>query len=653
MKSTMKKTFGSLTAKFAALLLAFGLGQTAWGVTTQVASQADLTTAVAAAAAGDTVQVTAAGTYTLGNIPRAITIEGAVSGVTLDYSSLAYGQSFGKAATGTMFKSIDFTMGTADYRGWQHSSGISFENCTFTGKFFSYGDMTFTNCTFTQTDNDYHMWIYSSGKVSYIGCTFNYIKKCLHVYTDQNDGHKWDVYCSNCTFNPANAADSGNKGVLNVKNTSFSPASVDIILNDCTTTNEKGLVQLESNATDGNTAVAIGSDIVLDASGDIVSGNFTTLYTGSTADSIIATGSAITDNGNGTFSVAVDPYAAYTKVADGFYRSGATYTASTDFYITSKAGLEYFRDLVNQVGTVADTYVTTYVNSSWPTANWYTGNIFSGKTVHLMTDVDLNNVEWSPIGQPTNANGDKRRFYGHFNGENHTISNLKTTQYVETAKTWYPGLFGAIGPTTGQTFSNLTLHNVTAVGYDYAGALIGNAGSNNINVNNCHLTGVISITSVAAGDVGGFVGIGCPSFTNCTVDGDAGSTISGGVVGGLVGTGSRGKATSITGCTVEDVTITSSANGAIVGGLSGRANAAMTVEGNTVQNVTVSAENGKADALVAGNVTNVSASSNTTDTNVTVISDPITGSGTAEDPYIIPNLDALKVFRDRVNSGTS
>ncbi len=31
MKDTMKKTFGSLTAKIAALLLAFGLGSTAWG----------------------------------------------------------------------------------------------------------------------------------------------------------------------------------------------------------------------------------------------------------------------------------------------------------------------------------------------------------------------------------------------------------------------------------------------------------------------------------------------------------------------------------------------------------------------------------------------------------------------------------------------
>ena len=48
-----------------------------------------------------------------------------------------------------------------------------------------------------------------------------------------------------------------------------------------------------------------------------------------------------------------DPYVkqGYTKVADGFYQDAATYAASTDFYIVSKAGLEYLRDFVNRVRT--------------------------------------------------------------------------------------------------------------------------------------------------------------------------------------------------------------------------------------------------------------------------------------------------------------
>ena len=53
-----------------------------------------------------------------------------------------------------------------------------------------------------------------------------------------------------------------------------------------------------------------------------------------------------------------DPNAALygTKVADGFYQKANTYAASTDFYITSKAGLEYFRDLVNGKKSVTDDY---------------------------------------------------------------------------------------------------------------------------------------------------------------------------------------------------------------------------------------------------------------------------------------------------------
>ncbi len=312
------------------------------------------------------------------------------------------------------------------------------------------------------------------------------------------------------------------------------------------------------------------------------------------------------------------------EVSSGFYQDAATYTASRDFYITSKAGLEYFRDLVNQVGTVADTYVTTYVNASWTAASWYTENIFTGKTVHLMTDVDLGNMEWSPIGQPTNAAGDKRCFYGNFDGEGHKVSNLKATTYTEAIKTWYPGLFGTVSGT--QTFSDLTIENVTLVGYDYAGAVVGNAGSNATAFNNCHVTDAIDIKCMMTGAfVGGIVGIGTSAIDDCSVEGTAGSTIQGSTVGGLAGTSTRTakeNANTVTGSTVTGVTVKSEDNGGQAGGLVGKATNPVTVTGNAVHDVTVSAEAGKADVLVGGVGGDVTASSNTTDTNVTVISKP-------------------------------
>ena len=72
------------------------------------------------------------------------------------------------------------------------------------------------------------------------------------------------------------------------------------------------------------------------------------------------------------------PTSVYT-VSDGFYQDGATYAASTNFYITNKAGLEYFRDLVSACdgGTIADAYAKAWVNTSSTAASFYTGNVFS------------------------------------------------------------------------------------------------------------------------------------------------------------------------------------------------------------------------------------------------------------------------------------
>ena len=65
------------------------------------------------------------------------------------------------------------------------------------------------------------------------------------------------------------------------------------------------------------------------------------------------------------------------------------------------------------------------------------------------------------------------------------------------------------------------------------------------------------------------------------------------------------------------VTVKSDDNGGQAGGLVGMASNPVTVTGNTVHDVTVSAEKGDADALVSAGTT--TASNNTTDTNVTIV----------------------------------
>ena len=44
------------------------------------------------------------------------------------------------------------------------------------------------------------------------------------------------------------------------------------------------------------------------------------------------------------------------EVSSGFYQNGTTYDSTTDFYITSKDGLKYFRDWVNGTSAAMNHY---------------------------------------------------------------------------------------------------------------------------------------------------------------------------------------------------------------------------------------------------------------------------------------------------------
>lgn len=366
------------------------------------------------------------------------------------------------------------------------------------------------------------------------------------------------------------------------------------------------------------------------------------------------------------------------EVSPGFYQSAAVYASTTDFYITSKAGLKFFRDMVSACdgGTAITTYVqgNFYPGQSVPSI--YSNNLFKNKTVHLLCDVDLENEDWTPIGYPNwgyNNGASKTQFYGSFNGHGHKVSNLKViaNQYNQnqgpndSSKYWKNygayGFFGALGSNGNQVFENFTIENVTAVvgtlppqtqGGTYIGAIAGNLGSNPATFRNCHVTGTIKLSCDNGVFVGGLFGIGTAAITDCSVEGASGSIIEGATAGGLAGTSTRtanNAAKTIEDSNVSGVTVKSEATNGRAGGLVGYASNPVSVTGNTVHDVTLSAEDGVAAALVSAG-TMATDENNTTDTNVTVISDPITGSGTQADPYIIANIDALKVFRDRVNA---
>ena len=154
--------------------------------------------------------------------------------------------------------------------------------------------------------------------------------------------------------------------------------------------------------------------------------------------------------------------------------------------------------------------------------NWYKGATSADK-VKLISNIDL--TSYGPFAA--------KNFYGEFDGNNFTISNMSVVKSGN-----YSGLFGMV---SGGIIKNLTLENFKndEAGIRYAGSIAA-AIDNRTTISNCKVKGSSSVSAFIAG--------------------------------GIVGTA---KNSSILGCEVNNINITSSNNNA--GGIIGEG-----LEGNTV-----------------------------------------------------------------------
>lgn len=145
-------------------------------------------------------------------------------------------------------------------------------------------------------------------------------------------------------------------------------------------------------------------------------------------------------------------------------------------------------------------------------------NTFENYTFRLTADIDLNHHEWKPIGTPT------RNFKGTFDGQNHTVSNLKCTTTSEA------GLFGYL---YGATVKDITVSgSVSFAATSKKGYLGGIAGQ----VTKSTITGCTNQCTVSATENGylGYVG-GIAGYV-CTIDDGTISTLSGNTNTGNVST---------------------------------------------------------------------------------------------------------------------
>ena len=153
------------------------------------------------------------------------------------------------------------------------------------------------------------------------------------------------------------------------------------------------------------------------------------------------------------------------------------------------------------------------------------GKTLEGNTVKLVCDIDLNNDEWTPIGQ-TGAT----KFKGVFDGQGHTISNLTIDSSAQKGGRYSSGLFGWIeSHAQGITIKNVNVDGATVKGHHnvavIAGYLEGDSTVENCHVSNAELTNTHANgdacgdkTGVIAGYVAGTVTIKDCTATDCTLE---------------------------------------------------------------------------------------------------------------------------------------
>lgn len=186
-----------------------------------------------------------------------------------------------------------------------------------------------------------------------------------------------------------------------------------------------------------------------------------------------------------------------TAIADGF--AAGEGTQDNPFQIETAAELAYFAKNVNA------------------------GNRYDGEYIVLKNDLDLNNQEWTPIG---NA---RKPFKGNFDGNNHTVTGMKISGASDCV-----GLFGGCTRhNVDSAIKNITVKNSDIHGEKFVGAIVGRA--EEINIENCRSIGN---TINGETDVGGICGkIGGYSGGKVSQCYNSSKVTGQGRVGGIAGMG--------------------------------------------------------------------------------------------------------------------
>ena len=186
-------------------------------------------------------------------------------------------------------------------------------------------------------------------------------------------------------------------------------------------------------------------------------------------------------------------------------------------------------------GTVTDPWVISTVDDLQKLAETVNdGESYSGKYFIQDTDLDLMGITWEPIGYTDGG----YYFSGHYDGKNHSISNVTSTGKVDVDGQATVGIFGCI---IEGSVSNLHVKNANFSvngegGYSLAGGIAGitfDSDITNCSVENSSLKGEKTLVANNA-CVGGITGYSVHGiFQNCASGNNKiiSQTYAGGIVG--------------------------------------------------------------------------------------------------------------------------
>jgi hypothetical protein len=249
-------------------------------------------------------------------------------------------------------------------------------------------------------------------------------------------------------------------------------------------------------------------------------------------------------NGSG-LSKTVYAFGGWNTKADG---TGILYIAGSSYPVSGNVTLyvywvkaEYAWYAVNPnaasftISTAAEFAAFAKIVNGTAVADGITAFSFSGRTITLVANIDLNNEPWTSIGTCISFdNPNNRPFLGIFDGNSKTITGL----YINASGSNYQGLFGYTYTSSGNNngaIKNLAVSG-SVTGGSYVGGIVGFNGY--ATVQNCSFSGNVTGSGMY---VGGVVGMNFSGFsvTGCYFNGNVTGN-GNGSVGGVVGENDSG-----------------------------------------------------------------------------------------------------------------